>query len=66
MNYYKCYDCWRVYDQWQLTDGPYTACICGSHKFKSFKNMILRRLFTDFKYTVKSLIKERLINEKTS
>lgn len=60
MNYFKCKECWRVYDRWQLTEGPMETCSCGSRTFKTSPNLLLRRLLTDFTYTVKAWIKERL------
>ena len=66
MNYFKCLDCWRVYDNWQLVDGPYESCKCGSHKFKASRNLFMRRLLTDFGYTIKTWIRERLSHEKAS
>lgn len=52
-DYFKCIDCWRVYDRWQLTAGPYEACNCGSRRFKNTWNTSfngLRRFLTDWKY----------------
>lgn len=66
MNYYKCYYCWRVYDHWQLTDGPYDSCPCGSRKFIESNNLLFRRFLTDFKYTFVAWIRERLNHEKAS
>lgn len=60
MKYYKCIDCWRVYTHEQLLDETREACACESRRFKGSSNKILRRLFTDFNYTIKTLIRERL------
>ncbi len=66
MNYLKCKECWRVYDRWQLTEGPIERCPCGSFRFKDSPNLFLRRLLTDFKYTLKTWIRERLSHEERS
>ncbi len=58
--YYKCRDCWRVYDHWQLTEGPMETCSCGSRAFRSSRNLKFRRFLTDFKYTFKLWIRGRL------
>jgi hypothetical protein len=55
MNYYKCMDCWRVYDHWQLVISPMEACTCSSVRFKETKNLFIRRLLTDFTHTLKTL-----------
>jgi hypothetical protein len=55
MNYYKCKDCWRVYDEWQLLDSPLESCKCSSMTFKEARNLFIRRLFTDFKHTIKTI-----------
>ncbi len=66
MNYFRCKACWRVYDRWQLTDGPYDRCNCGSFRFKGSDNKFVHRLLTDFKYTFLTWIRERLNHEKRS
>ena len=66
MKYYKCKECWRVYDNWQLIEGPMESCVCGSRRFKNSANLLLRRLLTDFKYTMATWIRERLNHEKRS
>jgi DNA-directed RNA polymerase subunit RPC12/RpoP len=66
MSYFKCKECWRVYDRWQLTEGPMESCVCGSRRFKNAPNLLLRRLFTDFRYVLNTWIKERLTHEKRS
>ncbi len=53
--YFKCKECWRVYDLWQLTDGPIEACSCSSHTFKNTKNLFIRRLLTAPIHTIKTL-----------
>jgi len=64
MRLYKCKLCWRVYDEWQLTKGPHNFCECGSYRFIGAKSpFFFRRLLTDFKYTIKTWIRERLNHE---
>ncbi len=64
MSYFKCRDCWRVYTQDQLLNGPYDSCKCGSRAFRSSNNKVVRRLLTDFSYTVIAWIRERLNHGK--
>jgi DNA-directed RNA polymerase subunit RPC12/RpoP len=52
MKYFKCVDCWRVYDEWQLIESPIEQCVCGSKRFKGSSNLRLRRFFTDMKYII--------------
>lgn len=55
MNYYKCMECWRIYDEWQLLESPMETCYCGSIKFKESRNLVIRRFLTDFKHNIKTL-----------
>ena len=52
MKYFKCAECWRAYDEWQLLEGPMEECPCGSHRFKNAPNLKLRRFLTDIKYII--------------
>lgn len=64
--YFKCSSCWRVYSQDQLLAEDCGGCDCGSLSFKGVKHpnrVFLQRLFTDFKYTIKAWIRERLNHE---
>ncbi len=60
MNYYKCIDCWRIYDNYQLLETTRERCDCGSVRFKGSTNRFVFRLLTDFKYTIKTWVRERL------
>lgn len=65
MNYFKCIECWRVYDKFQLLNSWRESCDCGSLKFKEDrKNLVLRRILTDYKYCLDLLINGRLFNDK--
>lgn len=64
--YFSCTACWRVYSDDQLLAEDRGGCDCGSFRFKGVKKpnkVILQRLFTDLKYTIKALFKERLNHE---
>ncbi len=52
MRYFKCVECWRAYDEWQLLYGPMITCKCGSQRFKGAPNLKIRRFFTDMKYII--------------
>ncbi len=64
--FYKCVDCWRVYDTFQLTKGPMDTCGCGSRRFKNTfptKLTAIKRFLTDPKYII---FGERVYDKQTS
>ena len=67
MNYFKCKDCWRIYTQQQIMEDSFGSCPCGSVRFKGrMTASFIRRFCTDWKYTIKSWIRERLNHEQNS
>ena len=66
MRFFGCKACWRVYAEEQLTSEESNGCKCGSVTFRQINNpsaVLLQRLFTDYKYVIKTWIRERLSHE---
>ncbi len=63
MRYFKCADCWRMYDEWQLINSPMDACMCGSKRFRLAPNLKVRRFLTNPLYII---FGERVYDKKRS
>lgn len=63
MKYLGCMACWRVYaEEWLVSDQS-SGCACGSIRFREIVNpsaVLLQRLLTDYKYAIKTWIREIL------
>lgn len=67
MRYFGCKSCWRVYSEEQLLSPDSGGCKCESITFREINNptsVLLQRLLTDYKYVIKTWIREKLSRVK--
>lgn len=67
MRYFGCFSCWRVYAEEWLKSDETNGCKCGSLRFREIANpaaVLLQRLLTDYKYVIKTWIREKLSHGK--